>query len=406
MKPHRYKDYPFVIIIWISVIILFSCGSDDYSSSIDLSKNQTVSVFDVFSDIHVIQLETSEDFLINRIGPIGQIEYYDDRYYILDAHSQQIFCFDKYGQFVFKIDSQGKGPGEYHQINVIAIDRNNKQLVILDPAVQRVHFYNLNGEFLSSRYIRDDKVLGLARVYPMDDSLLLLISVTYEHLLFYSLKEDKTVYAAYPYDFRPNAAFSPIDNVYFFNNEVFFSPPLGSDIVNVTNMNPEPYFTWCFGPDNNSDQQINRLLKELSNRQKHYMLPYQAVGKNKILNHYILKSFENGRFRIAAIEFDYDFKFVVIDKNKDQTLVFSAFKEGIRLPYEYIQSDRAIAFYKPDFAPRTISMIEKDGLQDYYFKRNHLLYTPDILHEDCRKIIENHDPMKDNPYLVIYTFKK
>ncbi len=405
MNPHRDKAYPIVIIMWISGIVLFSCSSDDYSSSIDLSENHTVSVFDVFSDIHAIQLETSEDFLISRIASVGQIDYYDDRYYILDLRSQQIFCFDKHGQFVFKIDSQGKGPGEYHQINVIAIDRNNEQLVLLDPVVQRVHFFDLNGEFLSSRYIKDDRVLGLTRVYPMDDSLLLLTSLNYEHLRFYSLKEDKTVYADFAYDV-PLRAFSPLDNVYFFNNEVYFLPALSSDIVNVTNMYPEPYFTWCFGGDNNSEQQINRLLKELSNRQKQYIVPFQGVGKNKFLNHYILKSFENERFRIAAIEFDDDFKFVIIDKNKNQRLVFSAFKEGIRLPYQYIQSDRAIAYYKPDFGPSTISMIEKDGLQDYYFKRNHLLYSPDILHEDCRKIIENHDPMKDNPYLVIYTFKQ
>ena len=407
MKPNRYNNYPIITIIWICGFVLYSCGSEDYSSSIDLSENQTVSVFNVFSDINVIQLETSEDFLINQIR---RLVYYDDRYYILDERSQQIFCFDKRGHFVFMINSKGKGPGEYHYITDIAIDRNNNQLVVLDPVVQRVHFFDLEGGFLSSRNIKDDKVLALNRVYPMGDSLLLLISITDENLLFYSLKEDKIVYSNYAFDVPSTLhAFAPRDNVYFFDNEIYFSPPLSSGIVNVTKIYPEPYFTWCFGDDNNSDQQISRLLEEIKTKQnmrENISFPYQTVGKNKILNHYILKSFENGHFRIAAVEFDDDFKFVVIDKNKDQILVFRAFKEGIRLPYEYIQSDRAIAFYKPDFEPREISMIKREGWQDYFFKRNHLLYTPEILHEDCRKIIENHDPMKDNPYLVIYSFKQ
>ena len=407
MKPNRYNNYPIITIIWICGFVLYSCGSEDYSSSIDLSENQTVSVFNVFSDINVIQLETSEDFLINQIR---RLVYYDDRYYILDERSQQIFCFDKRGHFVFMINSKGKGPGEYHYITDIAIDRNNNQLVVLDPVVQRVHFFDLEGGFLSSRNIKDDKVLALNRVYPMGDSLLLLISITDENLLFYSLKEDKIVYSNYAFDVPSTLhAFAPRDNVYFFDNEIYFSLPLSSGIVNVTKIYPEPYFTWCFGDDNNSDQQISRLLEEIKTKQnmrENISFPYQTVGKNKILNHYILKSFENGRFRIAAVEFDDDFKFVVIDKNKDQILVFRAFKEGIRLPYEYIQSDRAIAFYKPDFEPREISMIKREGWQDYFFKRNHLLYTPEILHEDCRKIIENHDPMRDNPYLIIYTFKQ
>ncbi len=407
MKLNRDKAYQFQIIMWISGIVLFSCSSDDYPSSIDLSKNQTVSVFDVFSDVKAIQLETSEYFLINQIR---RIVYYDDRYYILDERSQQIFCFDKYGQFVFKIDSQGKGPGEYHLITDIAIDQNNNQLIVLDPVVQRVHFFDLEGGFLSSRNIKDDKVLALNRVYPMGDTLLLLISITDENLLFYSLKEDKIVYSNYAYDVPSTLhAFAPRDNVYFFDNEIYFSPPLSSGIVNLTKIYPEPYFTWHFGPDNNSDRQISRLLEEIKTKQnmrENISFPYQTVGKNKILHHYILKSFENGRFRIAAVEFDDDFKFVVIDKKMDKTLIFNSLNEDIRLPYQYMQSDRAIAFYTPEFEPREISMIEREGLQDYVFKRNHLLYTPEILHEDCRKILENHDPMKDNPYLVIYTFKQ
>jgi len=387
------------------LIVLLSCNSTEYSSSIDLTKNHSVSVFDVFSDVKVIKLETSENNLINEIR---KVKYYDSHYYILDERSQQIFCFDENGRFVYKINSQGRGKGEYHYIIDFSIDEKNQQIVLLDPVVQRVHFFDLNGNFLSSRDIKSDNVLGLNRVYLLQDSLLMLISILNKNLQFYSLIEEKIVYADFDYDVPSTLhAFSPVNNVFFFDNRALFLAPLSREIVDVSAMVPTNYFTWCFGPDNNSEKQINRLLEEINVKaeiREYILLPWQAVGKNKILNHHIVKSFENHRFRIAAVEFNNDYKFVIIDKQDNQTLVFNSFKEGVRFPYEHIQSDKVITFYKPEFGSRELGIIEREGLKDYFFGRNQLLYIPEILHEDCRHIVENHNPMADNPYLVVYKF--
>ena len=395
-----------LIIFLIFGIVLFSCNSPEYTSSIDLTKNHTVSVFDVFSDVKVIKLETTENNLINEIK---RVKYYDSRYFILDERSQQIFCFDEDGSLVYKIDSQGRGKGEYHYITDFSIDEKNEQMVILDPVVQRVHFFDLNGGFLSSHDIKSDKVLGLNRVYPLQDSLLILISITFERLQFYSLKEEKIKYADLEFDISSLQAFTPRDNIYFFDEKVFLLIPLSSEIADVSTMIPESYFTWCFGPNNNSSEQVSRLLEDIKfkmENRENYLHPWQAVGKNKTLNHHIVKSFENNRFRIAAVEFDNDYKFVVIDKTNNQTVVFNSFREGIRFPYEHIQSEKVIAFYKPEFSPRLISFIEREGLQDYFFGRNQMVYVPDILSENCRKIIEKHDPITDNPFLVFYKFKE
>lgn len=401
------KNLGYLTVLWVAGMLFFSCNRTDFSSSIDLSKNHNVSVFDVFSDVKAIKLETTEN---NLIGEIKRIEYYNYHYYILDERSQQIFCFDEDGRFVYKINSQGKGRGEYHYITDFSIDQKNEQLVVLDPVVQRVHFFDLKGNFLISHDIKSDKVLGLNRVYPIQDSLLLLISITYERLQIYSLTEEKTVYSDFTYDLPSTLhAFSPYDNVFFFDNKVLFLVPLSREVVDVSAMYPEPYFSWDFGPHNNSEQQIASLIEEIKIKQKipeYFLLPWQAVGKNKILNHHIVKSFENNRFRIAAIEFDNDYKFVIIDKIDNQTFVFGAFDQGIRLPYEHMQSDRAIAFYKPEFGPRELNIIERQEMQDYFFGRNHLVFLPDILHDECRQIIQNHNPMTDNPFLVVYKFKE
>jgi hypothetical protein len=396
------------LLLFLLVGILFpSCNTRDQPSSIDLTENQSVSVFDVFSDVKVIKLETAENNLINEIE---RIVFFDSRYYILDLRSQQIFCFDEDGRFVFKINSQGRGKGEYHYITDFAIDEKTNQLVVLDPVVQRVHFFDLHGRFLSSHDIKSDKVLGLNRVYPLRDSLLLFISVTYENLQFYSLKEEKIIYADFTYDVPSTLhAFSPTDNVYFFDDKVLFFIPLSREIVDITQMVPQPYFTWCFGANNNSEQQIKQLIEEINIKQQipeYITLPYEVVGKGRILNHQIMRSFENDRFRIAVIEFDDNFKFVINDKKDILSMVFNSFKEGILFPFQFMQSDRSIVFFQPEIGPREIDMMESRGLLEYFLGRNFTVYSPDILHEDCRQIIRNHNPMTDNPFLVVYKFRE
>lgn len=405
MKTTKHVKCLFVCLF--SGILFLSCNIPDHSSSIDLSINQNVSVFDVFSDVEVIKLETSENSMISQIK---RVLYYDFHYYILDMRSQQILCFANDGSFVYKIDSQGKGPGEYHYIQDFTINKENKQVVALDPVVQKVHFFGLDGNFLHSHDIKSEQVLGLNRVYSMKDSLLLLISNTYERLQIYSLKEGRMVYADFNYPVPSTLhAFSPKDNIFFFDEKVLFLIPLSREIVDISSLKPEPYFTWDFGVQNNSDKQIKLLLDEIRIKQQipeYITLPYEVVGANKILNHHIMKTFENKRFRVATLEFDNNFKFVVTDKTNNRTSVFESFQEGVLFPFEFMQFDRAIVYAMPEIGPLDVEMIKREGMEDYYLGRNFTLYTTEILKEDCRKIIESHNPMTDNPFLVVYRFKE
>jgi hypothetical protein len=386
---------------------LLSCSNHDNSNSIDLSKNQEVSVFDVFSDIEVIQLETTEAGLISQIV---RIQYYNSRYYILDQQSQQIFCFDEQGRLIFKISAQGKGLGEYHYITDFNIDARKEQLVVLDPVVQKIHYFDLNGKYLSTYFIKTDYVIGLNRVYPLEDSLVLLISVTYENVLFYSLEKDQIIHADFSYDVPGTLhTFSPRDNVRFFENKSLFLKPLTNEVAEITAGEIKPFFTWDFGKENNTSEQISRLIEEIKIRQEkrdNFKVPYQAVGKNKPLSHHIITFTETPRFRIAVVEFENDFKYVVIDKEENKVKVFNLFREGIRIPFQQFQTDRAIAFYKHPYTERTLAIFESEGTKDYYMEREKRLYALDILSKKDREIIENHDPMKDNPFLVVYKFKQ
>lgn len=395
------------LICLFGIVNLLSCNPIDDASAINLAQKDQISVFEIFSEVEVVKLETSES---NLISQIGKVEYYDSHYYILDQFSQQIFCFDEQGRFVFKIDSKGNGPGEYNHVADFSIDKRNRQLVLLDPAFQRVHFFCLKGNYLSSHGINTDKVLGLRRAYSLQDSVLLLISLTNERLQFYSMKQEKVLYAYFNYKVPSTLhSFDNFIDVSFLGDKILFLAPLSREIVDVSSLYPEPHFTWCFGSNNNSDQQINRLIELINVKQEipeYINYPFQAVGKGKILHHHIMKSFENERFRIATVEFDNGFKFVVMDKAEGKTIVFDSFSEGFLVPFEFMQSDRAIIFYIPEFDASDIEKIQDVEVQEYFLTRNLKLYSPEILKEDCRKIIETHNPMTDNPFLVVYKFKE
>jgi len=406
-KPLRTSTLQLYSCIASMIVLVLSCDPNLNTASIDLSRNDNVSVKDVFSNISVIQLESLND---NMITDISRIHYYNSHYYLLDERSQKIFCFDENGCFVYKIDSQGKGRGEYHYITDLAIDDKKERLVVLDPVVQRVHFFDLNGKFINSYKLNNDKVFGLNRVYPMNDSLLIFTSLTFESLIFYSLNDEKILYSDFSYDVPSTLhAFSPNDNVYVYNDQLFFLPPLEKDVFAVTNIIPELSYSWCFGINNNSKNDITRLLQELElmeTRQDFFSRASLAVGKNKFLKHHIMKPFENERFRIAVLEFDNDFMFVLIDKIEKKEMVFRSFSEGIRFPFQFMQSDRVITPFQPPLSPREKRVYEKGGVLDYYQKRSHLFYSSDILSEKCRLIVENHNPMTDNPFLVVYKFRE
>ena len=71
----------------------------------DLTKPQEASLFDYFSHIELIPLETSDDVLV---GNIKKIIYCQNRYYILDLQQQTILVFDDSGKFLFILEDADK----------------------------------------------------------------------------------------------------------------------------------------------------------------------------------------------------------------------------------------------------------------------------------------------------------
>jgi len=88
----------------ILIATLFACRHEkevDYPVlSVDITRLNTPSVFDIFEKVEIIPLETTDNSLL---GNIFGIAFYNNHYYITDLKGESLFCFDEHGKFVRKI---------------------------------------------------------------------------------------------------------------------------------------------------------------------------------------------------------------------------------------------------------------------------------------------------------------
>ncbi|MDL2281960.1 6-bladed beta-propeller [Parabacteroides sp. OttesenSCG-928-G06] len=99
---------------------------------------------DFFSDIRLVQLETSDEILINAIR---NVYLYRDLIYTI--HDNFISVFDQEGHFIRHISGRGGGPMEFvNQPNKLAFI--NDHIIINDNSGKRILLFTLEGEYVNS----------------------------------------------------------------------------------------------------------------------------------------------------------------------------------------------------------------------------------------------------------------
>ncbi len=96
-------------------------------------------------DIRIVELETKNNFLI---GQPNQVVYRDDKWFISDRLTNQIFIFNKDGSFYSKINEQGNAPGKYSNIRYFSINPYNSQIEIFDNFQNSIYIYDYSGNFI------------------------------------------------------------------------------------------------------------------------------------------------------------------------------------------------------------------------------------------------------------------
>jgi len=384
------------ILFFFMTLSLGGCGRYADTESIDLTREDKVSVHDIFSEVRIVIPETHPDYLI---GTISSAEYYKGRFYLFDRKSQKVFCVDEKGQFQFKISARGHGPEEYVHISHMSIDSFNDQILLMEASMQRLQAFDMEGNHAATYNITAETPLAYNWAFALNTDTLLLISIMGDQLIFFCRDELEIIQTEFPMAIAEGIfPFSPSDmSFYQFNNRSYYLPVLGQKVADVTEMQPNPYFKWDFGPDNNSPGQYERLYNELAaiGPQASVKLYQDFVGRDKIINQAILKVAETTRYKMAVVEFDEDYKNIIIDKKEGTYFVFSGFSEEISLLYLNVSDDMALG--SPTLPGRVPEALSHRVLSSFH---------PSVLSEADKKRLKDWDEMEDNPFLVVYKFKE
>ncbi len=124
----------------ILTLFFCCCGSKDNSTirTIDLLSpggQQVTNLSEIADDIQYIPLETHPDALMKFVGFLKEG---NDKFYINTV--LELLCFDKSGKFLYKLDQQGRGPGEYVYLSDYDIKPEKNLVLVLTRG--KLYFYN------------------------------------------------------------------------------------------------------------------------------------------------------------------------------------------------------------------------------------------------------------------------
>ena len=118
-----------------------------------------------FKNIHMIQLEATEESLISDIKRVVDV---DGKVYVL-TRTNEIYCFDRAtGKYIRTIGRLGEGPGEYVSAMDICYDEKEKCICVVDYYKSAIHNYSLDGRFLGDRKFDSDTAEGVGKAVYVD----------------------------------------------------------------------------------------------------------------------------------------------------------------------------------------------------------------------------------------------
>ena len=135
-----------MILFYFVFCLLVSCKKQDNSGfeaiTIDVSKDMSVPISEIADDIIKIELETTDDCLLNEIR---QVEVFEG-YLLVKDRSLRLYVFDMQGNFVRSIGQGGNGPGEYSFCSGFTLDYQNKKIFLRTNI--GIMTYDIEGNFL------------------------------------------------------------------------------------------------------------------------------------------------------------------------------------------------------------------------------------------------------------------
>lgn len=335
------KSDPFWQLIFGFLFLLASCVSKEAELSsefvtIKVSSERRINFSDVFEEPEIIKLEQCDSCLI---GDISKVIKDDSGFYILDRNrSEAIFKFDLKGNFIFKIDAKGEGPGQYMLAHDFDLLDKEGELIILDLNKRKFLRFNKNsGAFLEEffysthqieNFLPFSKDLFAIEIDARDKlgekpNLINIVDFSSRDTLFQGVKDfPKTVFMFYGQEFTRSK--------YSF----LFSRALNDTIYSVMENEFKPKYFLDFGKRKVSDN-----LKTLD-------IMEMGQGIQKEVSFFSLgRSFENSKYLIFNWASEKEFEQNgIYAKEKNEFYHLLAEGSLFRNPF-YMDEESVFTFY-------------------------------------------------------------
>ena len=346
---------------------------------VDLDKKQKASLFDYFSHIELIPLETSDDILV---GYCEEIVPYQNRYYIFDRKLAVVQIFDQNGKFISLINKRGQGPGEYTpNLTSIFLNPFTENIDITDMGC--IYSYDLTGKHVRT-ISRTEEASGFYwNLIPLSENLyvchiLLFNNLDTYKINYYDVKENKIIHKDYEEDeFLVKYANLPfVPPFYEYNGNSYFYRLVDNSTYEVGLDSLKKAYTWDFGKYNYDAKKLN-LPNDPSSI---ITLPYRINVQG-----------QNNRYVMAYIYLQNNIPtagaYLIHDKSIDECKYIEHFTEAVDFIPRKITNEYVLTWYEHGVLENYISeeMLDENNRKTFH------------------KLLNASEEM--NPVIVKYYFK-
>lgn len=360
------------------------------------SKPSLLYLDSLISEYEFIPLETKSECLLMGIDKLLSDSSF---IFILDKSSNSVFRFNSDGKFLNKIGSIGRGPGEYSEVYSITLNKDTKQIVLLDLLGRKLLFFGYEGNFEKS----ESMYYLFSQFEFFQNQLILFTSKAYNtkvkqidlNQIIISKIDQTPLYRAFPYPNQQRTLFSfttkkPLIKS---SNEIYFHTILNDTIWQIDTTGFHAAFELEFqGRRKDYYQSIN--VKKFNDNDYQKMLnsaePY-FFGDYQITKDFVFLSFsrDNRIWPLFYCRTTGNTKSGIYASPKKDSKFNSSILLHFALNPDYILGDESFC----------------QVIEPYMMKSMNLLEGKDNL-SDKEKDLVNSLKEEDNPVLLKYKIKQ
>lgn len=289
--------------LFISFIMLLGCSSKNernnhFEISLSNLKKVEIDLNDLIDEIQYIPLRGNK--------AIQYIQHFENtsNYYFIACQPSMILKFDKNGNLINQIGSEGRGPGEYQRNLNFSVSEEDSLLVFLSNNYL-LNFYNFSGELINILDI--ERIDRFENVYFTNEKQLLLTKSNDKNAkfnwVFIDFKgnklELKLNYNDFDFSYRSYISLVPGHIVCKFHNTFFYHEIFNDTIFKISDHGYEPDF--IFLPDK-FRMTPERFAKEAPN----WLIPGEIGKYNKGPKYYKLDNlFILPKYALFEFSLDY-----------------------------------------------------------------------------------------------------